>query len=551
MRSPVTRPFSAAARADALDALARTEFDVLVIGGGITGVAVARDAAMRGLRTALVEREDFASGTSSRSSRLVHGGIRYLEHGELHLVFESSRERRILLHLAPHLVRPLLFIWPVFERARIPLWKLRAALFLYDALSFFRNVAPHRTLDPQLVETMEPALRSVGLLGGATYYDAATDDARLTLATARAAADEGAIVVNHAAVRALGRAGDSIAGADVEDLLGGRALSIRARVLVNATGPWSDDIRQLADPAARPTLRGTKGVHIMVPRNRVRNNDAITITSPIDGRVMFVLPAGTHTIVGTTDTDYGGPPDQVHATPDDIVYLLRSVNAYFPAAHLAAHDVVSAWAGIRPLVASGDGAPGTVSREHAIHWTVPALLTISGGKLTTHRLMAAQAVDAIAKRLGVDRPRASTDRTRLPGGDIPSMDGELDQARAKVGDADIAEHLVTSYGTGWRHLWRHASEHDALRARIVPELPYIMAELRHVVSYEMALTLGDILIRRLHLAFDTPDHARELAPRVAEHVAALLGWTADDIARELERYEQEIARMFSIGEPRD
>ena len=279
---------------------------MLVIGGGITGAGAARDAAMRGLRTALVERDDFASGTSSRSSRLIHGGVRYLEHGEFHLVFEASRERRVLLTIAPGLVRPLRFTWPVYRGARVPRWQLRAALTLYDALALFRNIEPHRMRSVAELEQLEPRLRREGLVGGATYYDAGTDDARLTLATVRAAADAGALVINHAAVRAI-------------ELGGGRGARRRARVrahrarvraaarcVVNATGPWSDSVRQLVDPAAGSGVRGTKGAHVTVPRARVGNEAAIAITHPRDGRVMFILPAGKFAIVGTTDTDYRG-----------------------------------------------------------------------------------------------------------------------------------------------------------------------------------------------------------------------------------------------------
>jgi glycerol-3-phosphate dehydrogenase len=352
------------------------------------------------------------------------------------------------------------------------------------------------------------------------------------------------VVVNHVGARELVRDADGVRGAVVEDALGGRRITVRARVVVNATGPWSDEIRRRAEPDAAPSLRGTRGAHIAVSRERIRNNGALTVTSPIDGRVMFILPAGAFTIIGTTDTDYEGSPDAVRATSEDVIYLLRSANAYFPAAHLAASDVVAAWAGIRPLVARPDGEPGSVSREHAILWTARGLLTVSGGKLTTYRAMGAEVVDAVAKSLRVKSRPAPTDRTRLPGGEIASVEGEIDQAKATIGAADVAEHLVHAYGSHWRALWKMAADDLALAERLLPDRPYIVAELHWATQYEMALTIGDVLIRRTHVAFETRDHGWSIAPRVAALLAPLLGWDAERTARELGRYRGEIERIF-------
>jgi len=534
-----------ALRAEALALLAEGAFDVLVIGGGITGAGVARDAAMRGLSVALVEAQDFASGTSSRSSRLVHGGVRYLEHGQLGLVFESCRERRILATIAPHLVRPLQFMWPVYEKARIKLWKLRAGLFLYDALALGRNLGRHRTLSTHVVTALEPELRAMGMVGGASYFDAATDDIRLTLATVLGARDAGAVVVNHLSVHDLLMTSDGVCGARAVDLRTGVDIEIRARTVVNAAGPWSDAIRRMAEPQARRAVRGTKGVHVSVPRDRIRNNGALTLLSPIDGRVMFVLPAGPFSVIGTTDTDYDGRPERVRATTADVTYLLRSANAFFPGAHLTAGDVVSAWAGIRPLVASADKNPDAASREHAIAWTVPGLLSVTGGKLTTYRAMAVDVMDTIARRLRVGHRRAATHKESLPGGDIESLEDELALARATIGAPDVAEHLVHAYGTRWRALWQMANVDRTLAERLVPELPYIAAELEWGVSHEMARTLGDILIRRLHVAFETHDHAMSIAQAVAEMLAQKMEWNVDD---ELQSYRREIDDLFGIAE---
>ena len=400
-------------RAQRLSELGDRRFDLLVIGGGITGAGIARDAARRGLAVALVEREDFAAGTSNRSSRLIHGGVRYLEHGYLHLVFEASRERRRLLELAPHLVRPLQFTWPVYKGARVPRWQLAAALTLYDALALFRNVGRHHRLGRAGVLEAEPALSPDGLRGGAAYWDAATDDARLTLANAIDAAHVSATVLNHTEVISLTRksANGPVDGALVRDLLGGTEIRVKAGVVLNATGPWTDEVLRMERPVTGPTVRGTKGVHIAVPAARVGNRSAVTMLSPDDGRVMFALPGSTHTIIGTTDTETQEHPYEVRAARSDVRYLLAACNRFFPGARLTEDDVVSNWAGVRPLVANTNkGDPSSASREHSIVTTAAGVVTITGGKLTTYRAMAEQCVDVVVHR---PSPDLSTSRRDL------------------------------------------------------------------------------------------------------------------------------------------
>lgn len=544
--TPATPGHPLERRAAALEALAAGHFDVLVIGGGITGAGIARDAAMRGLRVALVERDDFAAGTSSRSTRLVHGGVRYLEHGWLRLVFEASRERRILLRIAPHLVRPLAFAWPVYEGARVPLWKLRAGLGLYDALALFRNVAPHRRVSPSALALAEPGLRRDHLVGAARYYDAATDDARLTLVNAISAAEAGAVVVNHAAVTAFTRRDGRLTGAEVRDELSGTLYTVRARAIVNAAGPWSDEVRALDTGTPDRGVRGTKGVHITVPRDRVGNREALTLLSPIDGRVFFVLPSGAHTIIGTTDTFTAAHPADVRADEGDVRYLLESANAFFPAARLSRDDVVTAWAGIRPLIAEGVGDDeGDSSREHALHRSRSGLFSITGGKLTTYRAMAAEVVGAIATSLGMPRRRDVT-RVTLPGGDLASVGDETAAAAVEVGDADIAAHLVRAYGSRWREVWALARTEPTLATRVAPGLPYTLADFAWAAEREMACTLADLLVRRTTIAYETRDQARSLARRVADVVATRLGWSDADREREVAAYEREAARLFAV-----
>ncbi|WP_224369186.1 glycerol-3-phosphate dehydrogenase [Hyalangium versicolor] len=535
------------ARAERLRALAADPFDLLIIGGGVTGAGAARDAALRGLRVALVEREDFASGTSSRSSRLIHGGVRYLEHGHLGLVFESSIERARLLRLAPHLVRPLAFTWPVYRGARIPRWKLNAGLMLYDVLALFRNVKAHRGLNVRKVLAAEPGLLSEGLKGGACYYDAATDDARLTFANALGASEAGAIVLNHASVRSLLVENGKAHGAIVEDHLSGQELTVRARAIVNATGPWSDEIRKLDATGEAPAVRGSKGVHIAVPRERLGNRDALTLLSPIDGRVMFVLPADSHAIIGTTETATRAHPAEVRASEKDVAYLLASANAFFPQANLVRSDVVSAWAGIRPLVARyGGGDAGSTSREHAIDVSPTGVIAISGGKLTTYRIMARDVVNAVERQLGATHRKPVTDTLPLPGGDLGSVDLGLKTVASVVGRGDVALHLVRAYGSRWHQVWDLTREDASLARPLVEGLPYLRAEAAHGVTHEFVHTLADLLIRRLKVAFETRDQGAEAARAAAEVMAPRLGWDAAETQRQLDAYSQDTARIFTI-----
>ena len=515
-----------------LAALGGRRFDVLVIGGGITGCGIARDAALRGLSVALVEKDDFASGTSSRSSRLVHGGVRYLEHGHLHLVFESSAERRRLLRLAPHLVRPLEFTWPVYAGARIPRWKLGAGLTLYDALALFRNVGRHHRLSRAGVLAREPRLSDEGLRGGASYFDASTNDARLTLANAIAAAEAGAVVVSHARAEVLVEGGRAV-GARVRDTLGEGEIEARATVVVRAMGPWTGDVR------------GSKGAHVAVPRDRVGNIGALTLLSPTDGRVLFVLPAGVNAVIGTTETDTSASPDLVRASREDVRYLLAAANAFFPRAALRDDDVVSAWAGIRPLVPTA-GAAGAASREHAIAVDARGVVSITGGKLTTYRVMAAETVDRVMAELGRPRGGDATAKTALPGGDFASLESLTAEIASATGDPQLAEHLATTHGSRWEAVVSEMDRGPDGARRLVDDLPYTVGELRYSARHERALTVGDLLIRRTHLAFETADHGMGVAELAASVVGELAGWDAPGRARGVAAYEAELDRMFSI-----
>jgi glycerol-3-phosphate dehydrogenase len=529
-----------------LDSLTAERVDLLVIGGGITGTGVARDAAMRGIRTVVVEQRDLACGTSSRSSRLVHGGIRYLEQGHLGLVLEAVRERETLLRIAPHLVRPLDFLFPVHRGDRLPLWKLAAGVGLYSLFARFRNVGRHRVLSKRGTLEAEPMLRERGLTGAVRYTDAQCDDARLVVATARSAIHQGARIANHMRVLSLHRRDGRVAGVVVDDLIEGRQGTIEATVVVNATGPWCDQLRRLEDPTVPALLRPTRGVHVMVARERIGLRHAIAFLSPLDGRVMFVLPWGDLAYIGTTDTDDAGTPDQVRADGDDLVYLLRSANARFPNAHLTEEDVRVTWAGLRPLLAGkARSDTSAVSREHAIVTGPAGMITVAGGKLTTYRSMAAEVVDQVARRLGTRAPHPPTATEPLPGGE--TLDFESFRRRgAELGlPGAVAEHLVRHYGTEAAGIYNLGVADRALFERLHPAHPALEAEVIHAARRELAMTVEDVLVRRIHLYFETRDRGLRAAPRTAELLGREHGWSEDRIRTEAERY-----RAFVAAEPR-
>ena len=547
--------FSHRGRAAALAKMMESPVDLLVIGGGITGAAVARDAALRGLSVGVVGKGDFAGGTSSHSSRLIHGGLRYLEHRDFRLVFEASRERRILLNVAPHLVRPLPFVFPAYRGARVPGWQIFAALWLYDVLAAFRNVHAHRWLSRKAARRLEPGLREKGLTGAGLYWDAQTDDARLTLATMRAAALAGAQVANYVEVTALAKPDGVVRGVVVRDQLTGQTGTIQGKVVVNATGPWVDGLRRLDEPNAPPLLRPTKGVHVVVPRVRIGHTNAITLLSPVDGRVMFILPWGEVSYIGTTDTDDSVSPDEVRATGEDVIYLLRSANALFPQARLAPKDVISTWAGLRPLLAPEKSAtPAQVSREHRVVESSSGLVSIAGGKLTTHRVMGRDVVDRVTQKLheadGRAIPaRAATDHLVLPGGDIADLEVMVESARARDVAEPVASHLVRTYGSESAGVVNLIERDRGLGRPILDGRPEVWAEVVHAVEREMAVRLSDVLIRRTHLFYEDPAHGSAAAPPVARRMADLLGWDRAEETEEIADYLTEVqrAREFMTG----
>jgi len=506
-------------------------YDVVVIGGGITGAGVARDAALRGLRVALFEKDDFASGTSSRSSKLVHGGVRYLERGDLRLVWEACHERRLLLHAAPHLVRPLPFVFPVFRDSRFGPARLRLGMWLYDALATFRNVRRHRMLSASSHARWGEGLRAEGLRGAALYWDAAMDDARLVLANVVAARDAGAVTLNRVGVVRLLLEGGAVRGVEVEDGLGGARAMVRARACVSCVGPWTNAFLTQV-PGAPAPLATTRGSHIVVKRLTER---AFTLAAGSDGRVFFVLPWLGATLIGTTDLDDAGDPDRVVPAESEIEYLLAETNRHFPAAGLRRDDVQAVFAGMRPLLRT-PGTASTRSREHALLEPVPGLLVVAGGKYTTYRAVAAEVVDRVTARLGC-RAACRTTSEPLPGGDVPWGAAEHwtqgPRFRAAAGAfaqqhglaIAIATHLLDTYGTRAEAIAALIAVDRGLATRLDARHPHVRAEVVHALRHEMALELEDWFWRRTRMAF-APDHGADAVDAVAALFAAERGWSA-------------------------
>ena len=533
-----------ASRRASLARLTEKPLDLLVIGGGIVGAGVARDAAMRGYRVGLVERGDFAAGTSSRSSRLIHGGLRYLEHGEIRLVSEALRERRTLLTIAPHLVWPLAFTFPVHKGDRVSRWKLAAGMWLYDLLAFTKRLRRHRTLGKRGVLEAEPMIRDRGLTGGSQYWDAQCDDARLVVATARSAIRHGALMLTYAEVIGLVEEEGRIAGAEVLDRFSTERRVVRAAAIVNATGPWSDEVRRLEKADAEPMLRLTRGSHVVVARERLGLRGGVTFTSRIDGRVMFALPWGAQAYVGTTDDDIaaGESIDDVTPTREDLLYLLRSVNAEFPGAHLTVDDVLATWSGLRPLLDSRFSAQASaVSREHSVVKGAKGMWTVTGGKLTTYRSMSAEVVDRVAadlkERTGrATPPPAPTDTQPLVGGEARDLAPFREQGLALGLSRDTVRHLLRHYGAETAGILNLAERRRELLTPIHPAHPAIAAEVIHHARRELAHTVSDVLIRRIHLYYETADRGRAAADTVAELLGAELRWDDGRIATEAQRY---------------
>jgi glycerol-3-phosphate dehydrogenase len=543
----------------ALHRLADDAFDLLVIGGGITGAGVALDAAARGLRTALIERDDFASGTSSKSSKLIHGGLRYLQQGDVRLVYEALHERQRLRHNAPHLVELLPFLIPAFtgKDGVVPkgLWRaLGTAMWMYDLTGGARIGKLHKRLSKDEVFEQMPTLPRARVAGGYLYYDATADDARLTLTVARTAAlDHGAVVANGVGVVEILKGADGRASGVRARTAEGDELEIRASVVVNATGVWSDDVRALDEGTDPQSIRPAKGIHITVPWELVRNRIAVVVPVPKDKRSVFVVPWGgapgedpRFTYIGTTDTDYDGPLDDPRCTPEDVQYVLRAINAA-TGGSITEADVLGTWAGLRPLVRTAtSGRTADLSRGHKVATSATGMITVTGGKLTTYRHMAADAVDTALDALGDAvagraRRRSPTARLRLRGADGHAELAASSDARTRL--------LAKRYGGEATVLLAMIERDPSLCEPLVPGTDYLRAEAVHAARYEMTRTLTDVLARRTRALLQARDASAEAAADVAALLAPELGWDDAEVARQVDAYREVAAREAEAMSP--
>src|SRR5450830_1582273 len=513
-------------REEMISKLKSKGYDVLVIGGGITGTCVARDSALRGFTTACVDKNDWAFGTSSRSSKMIHGGIRYLEMFDFKLVFEACRERRQLLLNAPHLVYPQPFTFPIYKGDKNGIFMIESGLILYDMLALFRNVQNHKMYMHDKAMELEDSLDSERIKAAGVFYDCSTDDARLTLAFALTAIDDGADCANYVEVVELLRDGGRLAGAHVRDVLTSEEFDIEARVVVNAAGAWGDEVCELDEKDAPKKLQLTKGSHIMVPRGRASTRNALPIVSPTDKRLMFVIPRGHFALIGTTDTYYHEDLDNPFATREDVEYILEAANDILPRAHLDKADIISTYAGLRPLAMQEGGedvATGKVSREHRIYQGRSGMLTIAGGKLTTARSMAEEMVDMAARMLLKGFRIKAKDPCRTMNNPIigtpePGTEARVRALAAQVKfDDDVLFGLLKqgSYALGVLSL---VDEDGTLADRLSPDIPYIKAQVRFAVEGEMAKTLDDFMVRRTEIFYYAPDQGLSAAPDVANKI---------------------------------
>lgn len=537
-------------RRRALDRLASEHFDVIVIGGGVTGAGAALDAASRGLSVALVEQRDWSSGTSSRSSKLIHGGLRYLEQLDLALVLEAKREQALMLgRLCPHLVRPVPFLYPLthygWERAYVG-----AGVLIYDLMARHRDMPRHQHLGRRGVLRLFPSLRGSGVTGGIVYHDAQVDDARHTLALARTAALHGAALASSARVEDVIVTGSRVTGVRVRCLESGREIDVRGRQVVNATGVWTDRVQQRAG-RGRVHVRASKGIHLVVPRDRIHGDAGLILRT--EKSVLFVIPWKSHWIIGTTDTDWNLDLAHPAASRSDVEYLLARVNAVL-AEPLARDDIEGVYAGLRPLLQGETDDTSQLSRRHAVSQSVSGLITVAGGKYTTYRLMARDAIDLAAHGLEKRVPPSCTDRVPLVG--APGYAGFWNRRRALAEESGLhvarIEHLLSRYGSRIDELLELVADRPELGDPIPGAPTYLKVEALYAASHESALHLEDVLTRRTRISIETFDRGIEAAETVAGLMGEVLGWDTATRNRELAHYDARVrAERESQEQPDD
>jgi len=539
-----------AERAAAWERLDGGFVDVLVVGGGVTGAGIALDAVTRGLSTAVVEARDFASGTSSRSSKLIHGGLRYLEQMDFRLVREALLERELMLtRLAPHLVRPVSFLYPLTRHA----WErayVGAGLVLYDLMGGSRTLPRCRHLTRTGARAIAPALRRGALVGGIRYYDAQCDDARHTLTLIRTAAAYGATARCSTEVVGFVKEGDRVVAAELRDTETGETGVVRTGVVINSTGVWTDDVQCLADSRGEFRVRASKGIHLVVPRDRISSETGIILRT--EKSVLFVIPWGDHWIIGTTDEDWHYAKAHPAASRTDIEYVLSHVNRVL-AVPLMPADISGVYAGLRPLLSGEEEVTSQLSREHAISRSPRGMISVAGGKYTTYRIMARDAVDAAVVELGRRAPRCVTDSIPLLGADgyhalanqAESLSDELGLPRWRI------DHLLGRYGSLVREVLELAIEDRRWMEPVPGAGTYLMAEIRYAATHEGALHLDDVLTRRTRISIETPHRGLDSMKPVAAVLGDVLGWDDEQLTREIAAYDARVAAERASQEQTD
>jgi glycerol-3-phosphate dehydrogenase len=543
--------FSVESRAEILTHSSEKVWDILVVGGGISGAGAAMAAARRGYKTILLEKGDFASGTSSRSSKMIHGGLRYLQQMNISLVRESLSEREILLQIAPHQVYPQEYVYPVYEYSKNNKFEIKIGLIGYDLLAGSRQIGHHRMLSPARLAKLEPEINQKEMTGAFIYYDCLVDDGRLTLAALQSAASMGAAIANYTEIKSC-VINDGYVKVEVEDIISGKTFPVKSRMLINATGPWTDRMRHKLQKSDK-LLRPTKGIHIVFKKERLPLTRSVVLFSE-DGRMIFSVPKGKYTYIGTTDTDYKGDPDQVFASEADIDYLLAAANLAFDKAKLGREDIISTWAGLRPLIGGEEGDPSDISRDFEIIQDHPRFLTVAGGKLTTFRLMGEKTIDRAEKSLPLELRRSEGDHSHpesLPlfGGNIKDIlsykeiYGELYSELWGLSKETI-HRLISLYGTQFPLLARYG---EANLQPLSSASDILKAEIHYLVDYEMAVTLEDLMWRRLSLLIFDDQNGLHLVNAIADKMAAILNWSEPEKKSQLKAYSELVAKNFGCG----
>lgn len=532
--------FSIKTRTEWIAGIETTPFDVAIIGGGITGASIALRASQAGHKVLLVEKNDFGSGTSSQSSKLVHGGLRYLQQYHFGLVATALKERYDLLQRAPHLVKKLSFLLPIFKDSPNGYWMLHAGLFFYDFLCFFHQIGWHKMLNKKALKQRLPQLATEGLKAAANYFDAQGDDSRLVLAILLTAAQESAHILNYVEVQEFVKSSQQITGLQVMDRLTNKSYQVKAKVVINATGAWSDSVRWKSNPEVKePHLRNTKGIHIVVRREKCPLDDAVMLFSKIDKRAMFAIPWEGFTLLGTTDDDYDQSLDDVNATSTEVNYILKSMNMAFSGINLTRDDILSTLAGLRPLVLkTGLFNTSEVSREHDIFESPNNLFNIIGGKLTTCFKMAQDTLNHVYQH----HPELKKNGLSITNKCLVGSQAGYQEAQKKIRhdqltvDREVAESLLNRYGSKTLEILELVDQDPALGKRLVEKLPYIWAELDYTVKNEGVVRLDDFMLRRTRLFYLAPRHGQDVVKAVAERLARLLKWTSSDLQQQLAHY---------------